>query len=183
YNTFLPGSTGGDVLKAYYAARLAPGHRTRAVMSVIVDRSIGLLALIILGGAMATYLALAPHAPGDPVAKRCAQVAVAAAVIVGGTVAALVIFYVPGLRRLTGLDSIVRRLPPKWRERAEKAMHTMELYRRRPIVALIALLMIFPVHMTVIFSAMCAGMALRLPLTPGYYSVFIPVVVLAGSIP
>ena len=35
YNTFLPGSTGGDVFKAFYAAKLAPGHRTRAVMSVV----------------------------------------------------------------------------------------------------------------------------------------------------
>ena len=78
YNTFMPGSTGGDVLKAYYAAKLAPEHRTRAVMSVIVDRVIGLLALIILGGTMAAKIALAPHEPDDPVAQSCARVAIGA---------------------------------------------------------------------------------------------------------
>src|SRR5205823_13620532 len=52
WNTFLPGSTGGDAIKAFFAAKNAPGHRTRAVMSVIVDRAIGLMALIILGGTM-----------------------------------------------------------------------------------------------------------------------------------
>jgi hypothetical protein len=52
YNTFMPGSTGGDVLKAYYASKLTP-HRTRAVMSVFVDRVLGLLALVILGGVSA----------------------------------------------------------------------------------------------------------------------------------
>src|SRR5205085_7267058 len=87
YNTFMPGSTGGDVLKAYYAAKLAPNQRTRAVVSVIVDRGIGLLALIILGGTMAGALAfIAHHNPAaganEVVAKKCLQVALAAALIV-----------------------------------------------------------------------------------------------------
>ena len=84
---------------------------------------------------------------------------------------------------MTGLDLFIRRLPPRWNERANKAVYTMELYRRRPLLVLGTLLMTFPVHMTVIFSAMCAGMALNLPLTPGYYWVVVPVVVLAGAIP
>jgi hypothetical protein len=52
YNSFMPGSTGGDLVKAYYAAKHTT-HRTRAVMTVIIDRILGLLALIILGGVMA----------------------------------------------------------------------------------------------------------------------------------
>jgi uncharacterized protein (TIRG00374 family) len=183
YNTFLPGSTGGDVLKAYYAAKLAPHHRTRAVMSVIVDRAIGLLALILLGGAMAAYLAMRPQQVGDAVARQCARVAIGAAVVIGGTIAGLFVLYIPALRRLSGIDFAIRRLPPKVQERAHKAIHTMELYRRSPLVVLTTLLMTFPVHMTVIFSAMLAGMALGLPLTAGYYWVVVPVVVLAGAIP
>jgi uncharacterized protein (TIRG00374 family) len=181
YNTFMPGSTGGDVLKAYYAAKLAPGHRTRAVMSVIVDRAIGLLGLIIIGGTMAGYLALSPHEVGDAVAQRCAQVAIGAVAIVASVIVGLLVFYTPTLRRFTGLDFILRRLPMQ--EQVNKAVHTMELYRRRPGVVLVTLIMTFPVHITVIFSAMCAGMAFRLPLTPGYYWVVVPVVVLAGAIP
>src|SRR5580698_3626290 len=53
YSTFMLGSTGGDVLKAYYVAKQTH-HRTRAVMSVLVDRAIGLVALIIVGGTMAS---------------------------------------------------------------------------------------------------------------------------------
>ena len=181
YNTFMPGSTGGDLLKAYYAAKLTPGHRTRAVMSVIVDRAIGLLALIILGGGMASYLAFRPHEAGDPVARRCAQVAGGALVILAGTIVGLTVFYTPLLRRMTGLDFILRRLPLQ--AQVSKAVHTMELYRRRPMLVLATLLMTFPVHMTVIFAAMCAGMAFGIRLTPGYYWVVVPVVVLAGSIP
>ena len=181
YNTFMPGSTGGDVLKAYYAAKLAPGHRTRAVMSVIVDRAIGLLALIILGGAMAGYLAFREHAPDDPVAHRCAQVAGGALLIIAGTIAGLSVLYTPFLRRITGFDFLVKLLPMQ--TQVNKALQTMEVYRRRPMLVLGTLCMTFPVHITVIFSAMCAGMAFGLPLTPGYYWVVVPVVVLAGSIP
>ena len=35
YNTFMPGSTGGDLVKAYYASKHTP-WRTRAVMSVSI---------------------------------------------------------------------------------------------------------------------------------------------------
>ena len=181
YNTFLPGSTGGDLIKAIYAARLVPDHRTRAVMSVIIDRVIGLLGLIILGGAMAAYLAFSPQQVGDVVAKRCAQVAIGAAVIIGCMILGLTIFYVPVLRRITGLDFLLRKLPMQ--EKIQKIIHTMELYRRRPLIILAALIMTFPVHITVIISAMLAGMAFNLPLTPGYYWVVVPVVVLAGAIP
>ncbi len=51
YNTFMPGSTGGDLVKAYYAS-LHTTHRVRAIISVVVDRVLGLLALVILGGVM-----------------------------------------------------------------------------------------------------------------------------------
>jgi len=45
YNTFLPTSVGGDVLKAYFIAR-EQGRRTVAIATVIVDRVIGLWALV-----------------------------------------------------------------------------------------------------------------------------------------
>jgi uncharacterized protein (TIRG00374 family) len=181
YNTFMPGSTGGDVLKAYYAAKLAPKHRTRAVMSVVVDRAIGLIALVILGGTMAGIMALRPHAPGDPVARKCAQIAIGAVIIIAGIILALTIFYVPVLRRFSGLDFILRKLPMQ--RQVRHAIETMELYRRQPGLVLGTIVLTFPVHITVVFSAMCAGMAFGLPLTPWYYWVVVPVVVLSGSIP
>jgi len=186
YNTFMPGSTGGDVLKAWYAARLAPERRTYAVMSVIVDRIIGLLALIILGGAMAGWLVYYTHAhPGGDsnqlVAKKCLQVAIGSLVIVIITAMGLLILYHPMLRKNSGLDLILALLPMQ--KQVAKALETMELYRRRRGTMFGALVMTFPVHATVIVSAMLAGFALNLPLRPWYYWVVVPVVVLAGSVP
>ena len=43
--------------------------------------------------------------------------------------------------------------------------------------------MTLPIHALVVFSAMFAGMAFDLPLSPIFYWTVVPVVVLAGSIP
>src|SRR5262245_12860375 len=47
YNTFLPGSVGGDLLKAAYIAR-EQERRTVAVATVLIDRAIGLWGLVVI---------------------------------------------------------------------------------------------------------------------------------------
>lgn len=46
FNSFLLGATGGDVLKAYYAARVTHHLKTEAVTSVLIDRLLGLFAML-----------------------------------------------------------------------------------------------------------------------------------------
>jgi uncharacterized protein (TIRG00374 family) len=174
YNTFMPGSTGGDLLKAYYVAKQTH-HRMRAVVSVVVDRAIGLLALIILGGVMATFSAVHWHI------HQAKDVAIGSAVIILGTAVALTIFYSPALSRLSGLDFVMRRLPMQ--ERLGRAVEAMHLYGRRPGLAAGALLVSFPVHIVVILSAWMAGTAFGLGIPWYFYWTVVPVTVLAGSIP
>ncbi|MFN2476112.1 MAG: lysylphosphatidylglycerol synthase transmembrane domain-containing protein [Chthoniobacterales bacterium] len=50
FNTVLPGSTGGDVVKIYQLCRMMPDQRGAAAMSVIVDRLSALIALALLVG-------------------------------------------------------------------------------------------------------------------------------------
>jgi uncharacterized protein (TIRG00374 family) len=171
YNSFMPGSTGGDLVKAYYVAKHTD-LRTRAVLSVLVDRVIGLVALIILGGTMA---ALQFHL------RECARVAVASAVLLGVVAVGLLVFYHPTLHRLTGLDFILKRLPMQ--RQVHKAVEAMHMYGRRPKEPLKALLLSFPVHITTILSATLAGMAFDLPLGVLYYWVVVPVIALSGAIP
>ena len=47
FNSFLLGSTGGDLLKAYYAARETHHKKTEAVVTVVVDRLLGLFAMLL----------------------------------------------------------------------------------------------------------------------------------------
>ncbi len=180
YNTFMPGSTGGDLLKAYYASKHTP-HRTHAVLSVIIDRVIGLLALVIMGGVMASqqYLRSSNHL--DPAIRACRRVALGSALILAGVLTGLVIFFVPALRKLLVVDYILSKLPMQ--KHVQHAIQVMRIYKRRPGLVLWALLITFPVHITVVISAMIAGMAFGLPIPPLYYFVVVPVIVLAGAIP
>lgn len=50
FNSFLLGSTGGDLLKAYYAARETHHKKTEAVTTVFADRLIGLFAMLLFAG-------------------------------------------------------------------------------------------------------------------------------------
>lgn len=52
FNSFLLGSTGGDLVKAYYAARETAHQKTEAVVTVFVDRVIGLWAMLFFAGIM-----------------------------------------------------------------------------------------------------------------------------------
>ncbi len=49
FNSFLLGSIGGDVLKAYYVARETHHKKTEAVVTVLVDRLIGLFSMLVFG--------------------------------------------------------------------------------------------------------------------------------------
>jgi hypothetical protein len=181
YNTFLPGSTGGDVLKAVYVARLTP-HRTRAVVSVLSDRIIGMLGLVILGGTMSAYeyCDLAVHgASGDPVARRCQQVTLASCAILAVIFVGFYIIFHPNLRRR--LTPLIARLPAQ--KHVQHILDVMEIYHSRPGLIAWALAITIPVHTTVVVSAMLAGMAFGLPISPIYYFVAVPVIVLVGAIP
>src|SRR4030095_2470650 len=52
FNSFLLGSTGGDLMKAYYAARETHHKKTEAVGTVFVDRLVGLWAMLLFAGLM-----------------------------------------------------------------------------------------------------------------------------------
>lgn len=48
YNLFLPGGTGGDLVKIFYAVREAPRAKSGVFLSVVVDRVTGMFALILV---------------------------------------------------------------------------------------------------------------------------------------
>ena len=52
YNQFLPGGTGGDIIKSYLLLKETPGKATGALLAVVFDRMIGLVALISITGAL-----------------------------------------------------------------------------------------------------------------------------------
>ena len=135
-------------------------------------KATGELALIILGGIAAST---------QWQVTQCRHIAIASAVIIAGTAGGLLVFYQPLLHKLFGLDWIIRHMPMQ--KQVQNAVQVMWIYRRRPVLVLVSLLVTFPVHMAVICSAMFAGKAFGLQLLAAYYWAIVPVIVLVGALP
>jgi uncharacterized protein (TIRG00374 family) len=52
YNQFLPGGTGGDIVKTYLLWKETPDKKPGALLAVLFDRMIGLIALIVITGTL-----------------------------------------------------------------------------------------------------------------------------------
>jgi len=46
FNTFMPGSVGGDLIKAWYVAGQEPKRKTKAIFTVLLDRMVGLSVIV-----------------------------------------------------------------------------------------------------------------------------------------
>ena len=102
FNLFLLGSTGGDVVKIYYAMRETATRKGAAFLSVLVDRMMGLLGLVAVALIVVTlrWSALATKAPAELVALG---------IIMGGMLAAVAVgFFVD---RFNLSDRIPKKLP------------------------------------------------------------------------
>jgi len=52
YNQFMPGGTGGDIIKSYLLLKETPDNKPGALLAVVFDRVIGLTALIVITGVL-----------------------------------------------------------------------------------------------------------------------------------
>ncbi|MGA2497627.1 MAG: lysylphosphatidylglycerol synthase transmembrane domain-containing protein [Tepidisphaeraceae bacterium] len=180
YNTFIPGTTGGDVLKAYYASQHTT-HRAHAVMSVVVDRLIGLVALIILGGILSAWQYFHTDPANVAIRQACGRVATGSGVLVVLALIGVELLVHPTLSRVSGMAFLLRHLPMQ--RLVQSIVAVLTTYRTRWKLALGMLVVTFPVHITTVISAMLAGKAFGLPMPATYYFVCVPVIVLVGAVP
>ncbi len=130
YNVFLPGSVGGDLVKAFYIARDQPGRRAAAVATVVIDRLIGLFGLLwfsaVIGGAF--WLAGDVRIAGNDYLQKIIRVC---GVLVGLTVLGWVVLgFLPPHRA----DRFAGRLAkiPKLGKTLAEVWYAVWTYRQRP---------------------------------------------------
>ena len=104
-NQVSPGSVGGDLLKAVFIAREQHGKRTEAVATVLIDRVIGLQAMLLIAG---LGLFLASDTFESPQLLRSLQLSVWPAAVVGTMALA---FVLSPLATFTRLRILADRLP------------------------------------------------------------------------
>ncbi len=155
FNTFFPGSVGGDLLKAIFIAHAHPERKTRAVASVIADRALGLFGLILFVAVLGSIA----WAFGDAriVANPDLQwiVKVMAGVAAGSIAGFLLLGLV--LHREEIFANRLRRNVPKLGNSLAEVWYAVCEYRKRLKVVAIGVVLSAVSHFALVFALHCAS--------------------------
>jgi uncharacterized protein (TIRG00374 family) len=139
YNTFLPGSVGGDFVKAFFIAKGHPERKAAAVATVVADRLVGLFGLLLF----AAVVGGACWATGNEkiAEKRSLQVIILVCVTLAslGVLGYFALGLLPAHRAKRFADRLhgVRKVGPTLAE----LWYTVREYRQRPatVAAVVAM--------------------------------------------
>ncbi len=170
------GSVGGDLFKAVFIAREQSSRRAEAVATVVVDRMIGLYALLLLTSAAILL--------GSVSKSTAALVAICNATLLATAVGAVCIMLVlvPGFTR-GSLSEFVTGLP-RVGQTMGRLIESVRMFRNRYDVMAVILLMSMGVHALLAFSIflIARGLFGQTP-TFGEHMIIVPLSNVAGAIP
>ena len=171
FNFCMPGTTGGDVMKAYYAAKNS-GQRGAAIMSVLFDRIGGLLGMMLLGGMLGLTMLNRPMIRDLTIFIWCAL----------ALLFALAAVYFSGrIRRALWLDRLIDKLPSGGlMQRIDQAAVA---FRDQPRAVLLTVLISLPIQVCLMSATGVAGLALGMHHSLLVLITVLPVVFVAGSVP
>ena len=171
FNNVIPGLTGGDVVKAVYVAR-ATGKKLRPVLSVLVDRVLGMIALALLAAICVLFRL-------DIEAFQVVAIG-----LWGGLVALVLgttLFLSRRVRRLVGFDRLLRKLPGSGM--LMQFDQAMTLYRGHLGGLFVWLFLSSLNHLVATFGVVLIGKALHGHLPTIDYLVLVPVANIFTAIP
>lgn len=170
FNNVVLGSTGGDVVKAFYIMKRSPGQRVPALVSVVVDRVMGLGSLALLCGVAVLFML-----------EEFAWIAVAVWALILGVAMLGVVAFSKRVRKAIRLNELVEKLPFSGvLKRVDEAVY----YYRDHKAGLFGWLM-FGVfnHIVSVLAVICMGVALGVDMSIPAYFVIVPVVNIVSAAP
>ncbi len=171
FNFCMPGTTGGDVIKAYYAAK-GSGRRADAVVSVIVDRVCGLFGLLVLAGLVGLFMLR------DDTARH---VTVTVWLICAGFLVGSAVYFSNRLRAKLGIDWLISKLPGK--QLLASIDQAAYAYRDHKTVVIGSIVMSVTLHVALVTATAMAGYAMGIQTPISLLMIVIPVSFLVGAIP
>ncbi len=150
FNTFLPGSVGGDLVKAYFIAKDQPGRRTAAVATVIADRALGLFGLILFCAVLGTIA----WSLGDPRITANADLKwmiETMTLIAAGTIISFLLLGLLPQRRVDRFAGRLRAIP-KLGGSLSELWYAVWIYRQRLRVVALCVLLSAVAHFSLVFS-------------------------------
>lgn len=176
FNAIVPGTVGGDLVKVYYVAKHTP--KVAAVLvSVFVDRLLGLVELALMAGAMLGLLLLGGQRSFDEL--RLPAICMAAIIVaVGGMMTFLLS---QRFRRALHLEKLYRRLPIAHHIAA--AGDAAVRYRRRLGAMAWAVAISLVSHLSFVAFVALMGASLSIPAGWKEYFLYVPLIYIIGAIP
>ncbi|NDG27141.1 MAG: UPF0104 family protein [Proteobacteria bacterium] len=176
FNTFMPGSVGGDLMKAWYIAGKEPNKRIKAVFTVILDRVLGLS--VIIAYAAFTLLIFSNWLQGKP------QLQILAVTIWTFSfmfiLFSALFFYAPIWK-----SNIFNRINRKLRSSARlgKLLDAAFIYQNHPKQLLAALFLSALSILSANYFHFLEGSLLGIRLSLVQYFVIVPISVTAAAVP
>jgi len=171
FNFILPGFVGGDVVRIYKTS-IVSGRPTQAFSSILADRVVGLLVLVLFSFGAFFFI------PDGP-ARKALPVAIIMFLILFGFIC---LFVFKPLGRL--LRSVFRRIIPlEIIEKLRTVYLEMHALTRSPRTLFSVILISFFIQFTRIAVHYVCGMAVGINLGFNYYALFVPLMAIMASLP
>lgn len=184
YNYVIPGSTGGDLIKAYYLSHHGLS-KTTSLVTVVVDRLLGLTGLTLLAAMMlAVLFALRwarPGSGGVDDAHQLVLAALAVGVVLAVLVVACTVLLSRRLRRWLRLERLCMRLPLARQILA--ARDATVRYRAHLLSVAWAMGQTLLAQMAFIAGILLVGVSLGLPVPWHAYFVYVPLIYIIAAVP
>ena len=170
------GSVGGDLFKALFLAREQPGRRTEAVATVVVDRMVGLYALLVVTTGAIVFSSI--RAPTPVMLQICNVTFVATAL--GGI--AVIMVLTPGFTR-GSLSELLAGLP-KIGPTLKSLITSVRMYRGKKPVMVAIFCMSIGVHimLSTAFYMIANALFATTPTLKEHF-IIVPLSMVAGALP
>ncbi|MBI3929556.1 MAG: flippase-like domain-containing protein [Armatimonadetes bacterium] len=158
FNLVIPGGVGGDLVKMAYVGTEAPKRTTEAVLTIMLDRILGLSGLFVV--ALVSVLFSLPFLAAASTTLQLAVGVVALASLAGAGVICVLLFHrqlrrLPGLRHLAGWA--LETLPSPVVDTLRRAMTAVDLYRSHRGAIFLGLFLSCIVHTLIALAVACIG--------------------------
>ena len=173
FNSILPGVMGGDVMRAFWAARDAPQARPAAVVSILLERVLGLTATVLLGAALILprWSELNQH----PVTHAGAHAFI---VVAGILLVILVVLGSPASSRLLAGD-----YSSGWRKAAAEGAKACQVCLTHPVGAGVGLLLSLTSQALLVTLFFMVAKAMALPTDFWQLASVLPMVAMVTVLP
>ena len=176
FNYVVPGTVGGDLVKAYYVSKHTP-RKAAVLVSVLLDRVLGLTELTL----MATVMLVIVLGTGMADLEELRLPVITTAIVLAGTGGVLLFLLSRRFRRFLHLEKLYRNT--RIARHVAALGKAARLYRRQIGRLAQAILVTFGAHVVWVGSVAMIGWSLSLSIPWYSYFLYIPLIYILGAVP